>query len=233
MKRLHDPRWAKLFGADAPDSTNFPEDSRNRAMAEANVRVREIVTGEFDPDRKRIGGDKNLSKAGRAHKLAELARVTLGRLAKFRDDLEHYHRPAVEALRDKLRARPREGGAGAAVERAELRRLLLEHDETKRVEILTQAVDTGDTMTFDVFDSAPTWVGLVNPGVLDEYRTAWRKARNPELARELAQSEELLGRLENALAMAEAEVEEAGGVKDPVREMADKTGARSMARDVA
>lgn len=106
---------------------------------------------------------------------------------------------------------------------------MLERGEEQRVEILQEAVASGDSATFDVFDSSPAWVGLVNPAVLDEYRAEWREARSPELAREVAQAEGLLERLENALAMAEAEVQERGGIRDPVREMAVKTGARSVA----
>ena len=135
-----------------------------------------------------------MSAEGIDRKIQTLARETIGKIDKIYPNTLKVIEDRFNNLKNQfLLIDKKEGDTVENVLREiEIRGLLLQQDESKRIKILDNAIQEKNALTFRAFTNAPKFLYIVNPELLEKSKEIWRKRINPELSDEFDKIAEVL-----------------------------------------
>jgi len=151
----------------------------------AQLALTEVVT-RFDREAQAVERDDRLTSKGKAERLAELARESLKRVDVLRvrlydsieSDLAELQKQAASPTR-------KQGDIEQLMLEREVRDRLLGMNDVRRIEVLYNAIESGDALTVESILSAPKIVPLVPDEIAAEARQRWCVRQNPQLAGQL------------------------------------------------
>ncbi|HPC96655.1 MAG TPA: hypothetical protein PLU87_17045 [Sedimentisphaerales bacterium] len=144
------------------------------------------LVAKFDREAQAVERDDRLSNKGRSERLAELARESLKQVDVLRvrlydpieSDLAELQKQAASPTR-------KQGDIEQLMLEREVRDRLLGMNDVRRIEVLYNAIESGDALTVESILSAPKIAPLVPDEIMEEARQRWYAWQNPELAAQI------------------------------------------------
>ena len=195
--------------ADADDKESF----LYRASA-GQEKLKQICL-TFYRQTQEIRSDTKSSPEGHADRIKAAAKKALAELDQAsRIYLEPVEK-RLEELRIAFKIDPLPADDVTSVLREiEVRTLLVPLDASKRWQILQDAIESKDVITFRAFDRAPSFLQLVNDEIMARCRRVWAERLNPKVAKELSDMEEACAILTSSFSEAYQGIGELGQIID-------------------
>ena len=165
-----------------PQPTESARQSPSGRGFTAQLALMELVT-KFDRQAQAVEQDDRLTSKGKAERLAELAREAMRQVdvlrMRFFDSLEN---DLAELQKQAASPTRKQGDIEQLMLEREVRDRLLGMNDVRRIEVLYNAIESGDALTVESILSAPKIVPLVPDEIAAEARQRWYARQNPELA---------------------------------------------------
>ncbi len=141
------------------------------------------VSMQFFAAVKSIENDSRLTTEGKLSEIQKEGKAALAKISKLYPQTLKQIESEFHTIRNAfLNPKKEEETPGQVLREIDTRNLLMKLDETKRFQILQEALASKNELIINSFLNAPAFVGILNQDIINTTKTKWAKIQQPELA---------------------------------------------------